>query len=374
MFKRGDRWYSDFWYKRERYKKSWGPVSKTIAKEKDRALRSDVASGDHAKRKSNLSFSAAIKEHLKRSKAENQKSTYARNKSIASHLQDHFKDKRISSIENNEILMRQYVKNRKEQIRKKQLKQGRNETEVTYTSINRELAFLRSMFNVLIKSGKARTNPVTLVKFFEEVQKERVLTPEEESTLFQTIEKADVRYHHLKDIVTVALNTAMRQGEILKMMKSWIDLNGDIITVPRYAMKRKNKDKRIPINSAISPILKRRIKAIGKGDGYIFVNPKTGTRFNSIQNSFDGILKKAKFKGKPGVDKIRFHDLRHTAATKLARAGKDMKFIAQYLGHTDVRTSARYVHYSDEDMKRGSEILAQVPPDSTPVKSKRSQT
>jgi site-specific recombinase XerD len=87
--------------------------------------------------------------------------------------------------------MRQYVKNRKEQIRKKQLKQGRNETEITYTSINRELAFLRSMFNVLIKSGKARTNPVRLVKFFEEVQKERVLTPEEEGRWFYFYQSQD---------------------------------------------------------------------------------------------------------------------------------------------------------------------------------------
>jgi len=81
---------------------------------------------------------------------------------------------------------------------------------------------------------------------------------------------------------------------------------------------------------AIRPILKRHLKA-NKGCKYLFVNPKTGTRFTDIKNSWNGILKKAGLNGKPGVDKIRFHDLRHTAATKLARAGKDMKFIAQYL-------------------------------------------
>ncbi|MBU0734444.1 MAG: tyrosine-type recombinase/integrase, partial [Proteobacteria bacterium] len=51
----------------------------------------------------------------------------------------------------------------------------------------------------------------------------------------------------------------------------------------------------------------------------------------------------------------------HTAATNLARAGKDMKFIAQYLGHSDVKTAARYVHYSDEDLRAGAEILVQSP-------------
>ena len=67
---------------------------------------------------------------------------------------------------------------------------------------------------------------------------------------------------------------------------------------------------------------------------------------------------------------MRFHDLRHTAATNLARAGKDIKFIAQFLGHRDVKTSARYIHYSDEDLKKGAEVLARrrVPSDFTTPK------
>jgi hypothetical protein len=43
---------------------------------------------------------------------------------------------------------------------------------------------------------------------------------------------------------------------------------------------------------------------------------------SSIQNSFDGILKKAKLKDKPGVDKIRFHDLRNTAAKNWPERGR----------------------------------------------------
>jgi integrase len=94
---------------------------------------------------------------------------------------------------------------------------------------------------------------------------------------------------------------------------------------------------------------------------YIFTNPKTGTRFTTIQNSWKDIVAKAGLTGKPGVDRLRFYDLRHTAATSLARAGKDMEFIAQYLGHSDVRTSARYIQYSDEDLRDGAEIFARVP-------------
>lgn len=50
----------------------------------------------------------------------------------------------------------------------------RNEDEVTYTTINRELALMRAMFNVLIKAGKATKNPVSMVTFFEEIEKEQI--------------------------------------------------------------------------------------------------------------------------------------------------------------------------------------------------------
>jgi integrase len=104
------------------------------------------------------------------------------------------------------------------------------------------------MFNVLIKAGKATKNPASFVHFFEEVQKERILTPAEEEKIVEEIEKSDKRYAQLKDMITVALNTGMRQGEILAMKKSWINLREGLIIVPRHSQKRKRKDKRVPVN------------------------------------------------------------------------------------------------------------------------------
>jgi integrase len=265
--------------------------------------------------------------------------------------------------------MRKYINSRKQQIKTKQTKQGRAEHEITYTTINRELALMRTMFNVLITAGKIHKNPVSLVTFFEEIQKDRILTPHKQLKILAVIDESGKRYWHLKDIVIIALNSAMRLGEILGMEKGWVNLREGIIVVPRQAMKRKKKDKRVPINSAIRPIIQRLMRK-NRDSKFLIINPKTGKRFTSIDNSWNRVLKKAGINGKPGVDKLRFHDLRHTAATNLARAGKDMKFIAQYLGHADVRTTARYVHYSDEDLKDGAEILAQVPSDLTTSKIK----
>ena len=360
MYKRGNRWYSDFWYTGERYTESHGPVSKTVATEKDIKMRASVGDGTYSKAKNNPPFDIALDEQLKRSKVENEESSYKRNFASSKHLRAFFGSRRIRSIENDELLMRKYIKKRKGEIRERQLKQGRTESELTFTTINRELALMRKMFNVLIQAGKATKNPVSLVTLFDEVERERVLTLEEEDKIIAAIEQCDRRYHHLKPMVQIALGTGMREGEILALEKDWIDLKANIISVPRSAQKRKRKEKRVPINSSIKPIIKRLLKK-NKDSKYLFVNPKTGTRFTKIYNAWSTVLIKAGLDGTPGVDKIRIHDLRHTVATKLARAGKDAKFIAQMLGHRDVKTTYRYIHHDDDDLKEGAEILARVP-------------
>ena len=367
MYKRGDSWYSDFWYKGERYIESHGPVSKTVAKEKEAKFRADVASGDYIKSKNNPTFEKAIDEHLKKSEAENQPGTHRYYTMCAKHLREHYGKKRIRSIEGDEVLIRRYVKKRRAEIEAIQTERGRHPSQVSYTQINRELALLRAMFHKLIKAGKAKINPVSFVTLFEEKEKERIVSPQEIAKIIKTIEELDVRYHHLKDLIIIALNTAMRKNEILGMKQSWVDLAAGIINVPRDAQKRKRRDKRVPINSVVAEIVTRRMKGT-PGAEYVFINPRTGTRYGNIYKSWCYVIDKAGLKGKPGVDKLRFHDLRHTAATRLAQGGKDIKFIAQYLGHSDVKTSARYIHYSDDDLKQGAEILAEVPTDFTTPK------
>jgi len=156
MYKRGDSWYSDFWYKGERYIESRGPVSKSVANEKDRKMRTAVAEGKYVKLDKDPPFDKAIENHLKKSKVENKPNSYIANTYRAKHLKAYFGKKRIGAIEGNGVLMRGYLNKRKIEIKTQQMEYGRKETEVTYTTINRELALLRKMFNDLIKSNKAK--------------------------------------------------------------------------------------------------------------------------------------------------------------------------------------------------------------------------
>jgi integrase len=71
-----------------------------------------------------------------------------------------------------------------------------------------------------------------------------------------------------------------------------------------------------------------------------------------IKVAWTAALKDAK------IHDFRFHDLRHTAATRLADAGTDAFTIAAILGHSTIQMSARYTHATDERKRRAVERMS----------------
>lgn len=55
---------------------------------------------------------------------------------------------------------------------------------------------------------------------------------------------------------------------------------------------------------------------------------------------------------KAGIRDFRFHDLRHTFATRLLRETGNIKLVSRLLGHSDITTTSRYAHCLDEDARR----------------------
>ena len=60
------------------------------------------------------------------------------------------------------------------------------------------------------------------------------------------------------------------------------------------------------------------------------------------------------------IEDFRFHDLRHTFATRLAQAGVDLYKIAKLLGHKDIKMTQRYSHHCPESLRDGVEVLDKV--------------
>jgi len=223
-------------------------------------------------------------------------------------------------------------------------KQRRLDESIKLNTIARDLVTIRNLFS-RAKAWKKffGDNPVSVsgVPVVDD-QIERVLTHVEERRL------VEVTSDYLRDIVVIALNTAMRQREILCMEWDWIDFDENYIFVPSTSNKSK-KNKKIPMNSTVRSILLR-LKLKTGGQLYIFPSPTIADKnLNWIKKSFRTACKKA------GVDDLRFHDLRHTAATRLVEAGVPLHTVAKLLG-VSLKIAERYSH-PEESVKDAVEIL-----------------
>lgn len=201
---------------------------------------------------------------------------------------------------------------------------------------------LKQMFNLAISWGKTKDNPVQKVKFLREVRGvDRVLSSEEERALLQ--ECVD----HVKMAVILALNTGMRLGEVLSL--TWLDvsLNKRVITVEK---SKSGKTRSIPINSSLDEELHRYKRKVNHSD-YLFFNDRTGRPIVSIKTGFVKAVRRA------GIPACRFHDLRHTFATRLVLSGADPKTVSELLGHADIHMTMRYSHPTPEAKRAAVELL-----------------
>jgi hypothetical protein len=78
-----------------------------------------------------------------------------------------------------------------------------------------------------------------------------------------------------------------------------------------------------------------------------------GERLVEIKWSFTKALKDAK------INDLRFHDLRHTAATRMGDAGADAFTLAAIFGWSDIRMAMRYTHAMEDSKRRAVEAIAQ---------------
>jgi len=207
-------------------------------------------------------------------------------------------------------------------------------------TVNRELSCLRTIFNKAIEWGKVEQNPVKKIKFYKENNKRvRYLEPDEVHRLVQ--ECPD----HLTPIVTVAIHTGMRLGEILNLKWQDIDLKRRLI----YIVDSKSKEGReLPMNFVVSNTLSQCQEA-AHGD-YVFSHPD-GSPYRKIYRGFKTACRKA------GIKDFRFHDLRHTFASYLVMNGQDLKTVQELLGHKSFEMTLRYAHLSPDHKRKAVDDL-----------------
>ena len=221
------------------------------------------------------------------------------------------------------------------QIEKWKAERGK---ELHLATVNRRLTVIKHMFRKAVDWGLIKTNPATGVKRFTVVsERTRFLTGEDVQNL-QTKCEADITSPWLLPLVTLALNTGMRQGEILNL--KWKDVNferGLISVLQTKTMRWKT----IAMNEATREALIW-LNEHRYGD-YLFLWP-WGDRVGrtTVYDAFKEVCKAA------GIADFRFHDLRHTFASHLVMSGVDLVTVKDLLGHAGINMTVRYSHLVPE--------------------------
>lgn len=209
---------------------------------------------------------------------------------------------------------------------KEALRKDRNSSNST---INKYLNALSKMFTLGINEKIITENPLKSIKRFQEANyKIRYLTTDEEIRLFKAV---DELFPYLRPLITTALQTGMRKGEIFNLKWSNIDFDYGFIELLET---KSGKSRKIPLSDKMKELL----DGIEKVSEYVFINPDTGKPYTDIKHSFATVLKEAK------IDNFRFHDLRHTVATRLVEKGIDLVVVKEILGHSKIETTMRYAH------------------------------
>jgi integrase len=191
---------------------------------------------------------------------------------------------------------------------------------------------LSRIFNMAIRDGLTYTNPCDQVKLLrEDNQRTRYLATEEET---EPLKQCIGEREHLRAIILVAVNSGMRRGEILSLRWTQIDFIRGLIHLTNT---KSGKGRDVPINSKV----REELLKLDQSKEVVFISPKTGVALVRIKSAF------AKARTDAKVTNFHFHDLRHTAATRMADVGLDAFTIMELMGHSDLRMTERYVHATD---------------------------
>lgn len=208
--------------------------------------------------------------------------------------------------------------------------------KVTPSTVKRDLVLLGHVFEVARKEwGIHVHNPVRDIRLpADNRPRDRRLQAGEEARLLEACREA--RNPWLLPIVQLALETDMRQGELIRLHWEHIDLNRRTAHLP----DTKNGEARtVPLSTTAVRVLRTLPRSL---HGPVF----PGVTTEAIKRAYIRAVRRA------GIENLRFHDLRHEATTRLFEKGLNIMEVASVTGHKDLRMLRRYTHLKAEDLAR----------------------
>ncbi len=208
--------------------------------------------------------------------------------------------------------------------------------KVTSGTIKRELVTLGHIFETARKEwGIHMDNPVRMIRLPASSRpRDRRLQGDEEKHLWKECRAS--RNQLLAPTVRLALETAMRQGELIRLQWEHVDLDRRTAHLP----DTKNGEARtVPLSSVAIKALKALPQAT---HGQVL----PGITKEAVKKAFTRATRRADIKD------FRFHDLRHEATSRLFELGLNIMEVSAITGHKDLSMLKRYTHLKAEDLAR----------------------
>jgi integrase len=322
LYKRGNVWWFKFQFNGAVIYRSTRQSNKKVAAKMEAEYKLRLQNGEIGINEEPIpEFASALQQFIEWTRMTSKPGTAKRHETSGVALLKVFAGRKLSAITVNDVLAYQSQRlNASHRVTGERLKPA---------TTNRELAALRALFNYWIRQGCRLKNPVEKLKFTpEDPNVFYVLSPAEEALYLAACSQP------LYDIALIILRTGMRPGEVYGLTKGQVNLSAGWLKIEKG--KTPAARRTLYFGDEVRRILQARIETIDSE--YLFphdTNPRLP--MTKANHGHYGALKRSGLK-------FRLYDLRHTAATRLARNNTDLVTLAAILGHSKIQMVLRYAH------------------------------
>ena len=180
----------------------------------------------------------------------------------------------------------------------------------------------------------------------------KTLTADQLSAFFREAKETGVYELYYLDLAT-----GLRRGELLGLKWTDVDLDRGILKIQRAIsrqngkvveapLKTKNAYRTLPLSTDAIDVLKAQKNKVGSSE-WVFPSPTGGPMSpDSVLHMLQRVLKRA------GLPRIRFRELRHSCASLLLNQGCSLKDVQEWMGHSDIQTTANIYGHLDSARKQ----------------------
>jgi integrase len=191
-------------------------------------------------------------------------------------------------------------------------------------------------------------------------QRDRYLSEEELKRLKQALDekmyckgtkKINRTFYRLRLIVLIAVTTGMRASEIFGL--GWRDVMYSEGLLAVRAKLKGGKMRYVPMLPELAGE-RQRFPAVMGEDRIFPPEPGATSGRQRVEGSFEDLLERA------AIEAFRFHDLRHTFASRFMMNGGDLYELAKILGHSNIKMTERYAKLARQHIARTGSTAREI--------------